>query len=62
MISVGGGVAVIGMEHVIFVIGMPSVSVVIEIGIAMHVGVIAMIIVVVRMNVEMRRGVRMVAM
>ena len=61
-ISVGGGVDVIRMEHVIGVIGMPGVGVVIEIGIAMHVGVIAMIVVGVCMTVEMRRGVRMVAM
>ena len=51
----------IRMEHIIEVIGMPGVGVVIERVIAMRVGVIAMIAVGVSMTVEMRRGIRMVA-
>ena len=39
MISVGGGVAVIRMEHIIDVIGMPGVGVIIERKIAMRVAV-----------------------
>ena len=54
VISVGEGVAVIPMERIIEVIGMPGVGVVIETVIAMRVGVITMIEVVVRMTVEMR--------
>ena len=44
VVSVGGGVGVIGMEHGIGVIGMPEVGVVVERRrIAMHVTVIAMV-------------------
>ena len=57
VISVGGGVAVISMERIIEVIGMPGVGVVIERVIAMRVGVIAIIGVGVAMTVEMRRRV-----
>jgi len=61
VISVGGCVGVIRMEHSIGVIGMPGVGVIVEREIAMRVGVIAMVGVGVAMSVLMRRSIRMVA-
>ena len=55
MISVGGCVGVIRMEHVIKVIRVPAVGVIVEREIAMRVGVIAMVAVRVPVSVLMRR-------
>ncbi len=57
MILVGGCIAVIRMEHIIEVIGMPGIGVIVERKIAVPVGVIAMIAVDVAMSVDVRRRV-----
>ena len=62
MIKVRRDVAVISMKRSIDVIGMPGVGVVIEREIAMRISVIAVVAVGVSMTVEMRRGIRVVAM
>ena len=60
MISVGGCVGVVCMEHIIEVITVTGVGVIVEGEVAMRVGVIAMVAVAVAVTVEMRRAVRMV--
>ena len=62
MIGVGRCVGVVRVQRTIDVIVMSGVGVIVEHGIPMHVAVIAMIAVPVAMTVDMRCGIRVVAM
>jgi hypothetical protein len=61
MIGVSGRVGVVRVDRVINVIVVPAVGVISERKITMRVSVIAMVAVQVAMSVDMRRGVRVVA-